>query len=352
MASEPTKLKEDMKLVPMKEVKADFDWNCRQGGWQNEAAPEEGKEPAAGSFWSLYHSLMSVGQDDPVVVIPTGKEKQPYFLVAGFRRFAALTKIADNKIDVPRGGSSKDPLILVQVRNLTEGEAKALNLRENIERKGIRSVDTARIVWELSAENPESKHKMVATEIASKIGMGNSNTSQMVRIMKGLAKGVSERWKDEPALDVVSLDNWEKIAQKPKGEQDAEVDKVVKAKVEKKTNQWIETCKREAKALGQLFGHLHFKGHINGDKFDFDKAFADLQSDGGKVHFGLLNVKGNKGAEGKATDKQRQEIIDAMTEGYNATVDGPPPEEAKDKGVDVAKAAAKNGDSKGATAQA
>ncbi len=330
MATEPTKsIKEETKYVRLSEIKVDYDWNCRQGRWQDEPAPEEGKDAPAGSFWSLYQSLLANGQDDPVVVIPTGNDKQPYFLVAGFRRTAALTKIAENKIDVPRGGSSKDPLVLVQVRALSEGEAKALNLRENIERKGIRPVDTARIVWELSKENPDSKHKMVATEIAAKIGMGNSNTSQMVRIMGGLSKPVAERWKDEASLDVVSLDAWEKIAQKPKGEQNAEVEKVVKAKTEKKTNQWIETAKRESYALGQLFGHLHFKKHIDGDKLDFAKALEDFVGDGGKLKWGFLNIKGNKGSEGVATDAQKQHLVDSMTEGYNSTVDGPPPEEPK-----------------------
>lgn len=346
MATESPKLKEETKLVRLAEIKADFDWNCRQGGWQNEAPPAEGQEAPAGSFWSLYHSLIAVGQDDPVVVIPTGKEKQPYFLVAGFRRYAALQKIAENKLDIPRGGNCKDPLILAQIRNLPEGEAKALNLRENIERKGIRTADTARIVWELSKENPESKHGMVGTEIAGKVGFGNNVASQYIRIMKGLKDSIAKRWNDEAALDVVSLDNWEKIAQqKTVAEQNEMVEKVVKAKVEKKTNQWIETCKKEAMALGQLFGHLHFKGYINGDKLDFVKAFNDLQGDGGKVHFGLLNVKGNKGSEGKATDKQRQDIIDAMTEGYNSTVDGPPPEEPK-----VEKSKDKSGNGKEAPA--
>jgi ParB/RepB/Spo0J family partition protein len=322
MATEIAKVKEEAKYIPLAQITADYEWNCRQGKWQDEPRPEEGKDAPAGSYWSLYNSLQAVGQDDPVVVRPTGKDKKPYELVAGFRRFHAIGKIAEAGVNIPKApGSPKDPHILVIIRNLTDAESKALNLRENLERKGIRTADTAKHVFELS-----EKHGMPATEIATKIGMGNSNTSQMLRIMKGLSAPLAKRWQDDPTLDIISLDALEKIAQKGKGEQETEVNKVISAKNEKPTNQWVETAKREAAAIGTFLGNLEFLGLIDTSNLDFSKDFESLTVGG------LLKIKGNKGSEGKATAKQKEDIVEAMTAAYNVAIEGPKEETVKDDG--------------------
>lgn len=101
-------------VVPISTVFADYVWNCR------------GLIPPH-SVKTLESELKKDGLLQAVIVIPYNDLKRPekkFKLIAGFRRFTAITNL-------------KWEMIEVKVKEVSEIEARLLNLKENIDRQDL-----------------------------------------------------------------------------------------------------------------------------------------------------------------------------------------------------------------------
>lgn len=337
----PEPVKEETKYISLKDIHADYDWNSRHKSFRDETVPvdEEGKplESSAGSFQSLMKSIQAVGQDDAVIVRPSSKGKAPFELVAGFRRHFALLKSAEDKINVPvpKGvvSSVAAPMIKVEIRNLDEKEARALNGRENIERENLSTCDQAYIVKSMIFQG------MSDVAIAGATGMSNGHISQLHRIVDGLAEPVLERWRaDKMVQAVTSLDKLEKISKISEGEgdkkrpdqkaQEKAIDELLESKSSKGGNKgkWIDSAVRQASAIGTLLGSLELADLIDCGKLKL-KNVAHVKN---LVNGDILIIKGK---DGKATDGQWQKIADAAQEAYDAALN-PEEEEEEEEETD------------------
>ena len=329
-------VKEETKFILLSEIHADFDWNSRHKSFRDEKLPVDDAgnplEPSAGSFQSLLNSIRMVGQDDSVVVRPSAKGKKPYELVVGFRRYQALVKSAEEKINVPvpRGIASSvlAPMIKVEIRNLDEKEARALNGRENIERENLSTCDQAFIVKKMVSEG------MSDLAIASATGMSNGHISQLHRIADGLHETILERWRaDKTVQSVTSLDRLEKISKLSEGEgdkkrpargaQEEALNELLESKTSKGGNKgkWIESAIRQAAALGTFLGTLDAADLIDCSKLNLDNpSHAKILVAGD-----ILLIKGK---DGMATDSQWQKIAAAASAAYDFALN--PPEESEE----------------------
>ena len=114
-------------LIPVNKIKAASDFNCR-----GDFLLQDVKELAS--------QIKEYGLLQPVVVRPDGDD---YQLLAGFRRFAAVSQIL------------KRPCIEAKVVHVNDHQAAVINLIENIERKNLNPVQEAR---QLEKLYPESQH--------------------------------------------------------------------------------------------------------------------------------------------------------------------------------------------------
>jgi ParB/RepB/Spo0J family partition protein len=144
---------------------------------------------------SLTTSIRKSGLLSPVLVRPVGKDdkgvKQPFILIAGFRRFAAMKSIApEGFIDCRVIAADVDPQ-----------DAAVLNLTENLNRENLNTYEIARGCHLLS-----TRYGMDSKEIAKNVkGMateGHKNLSDKtvgnyLRLFKGLCPEVMTAWSAE-----------------------------------------------------------------------------------------------------------------------------------------------------------
>lgn len=326
MANDTPKVKEETKRILLSEVYVDFNWNCRQGRWQDEKPDDKGQPlegPNGGTgFLGLIASLKAVGQDTACDVRPnTKKTKHPYELVTGFRRYEALRRIAEEGVNIPGWDSPKNPSVKVSIRNLTEVEARALNGRENIERDNISTADTAFIIADLGALGMTDK------EIGEKIGKSGGYCSVLHGIMKNTKADLLKTWRESP-VDPLSVAERKALAELPKGEQDEAYKKLVSAKDGKDKRAgggqgaWLKTALLQAQAIGTMLGNLEREGLISTDSLDFATMIERVKD----YSAGLLRV-GKKGA----TEKQWQTLGKAAQDAWQAAIDYVEPEPKKEE---------------------
>jgi ParB family chromosome partitioning protein len=112
-------------MIPISEILVDPEFNCR-GNF------------TAQSIKELADSISEIGRlICPVVVQPWDLDGFPYRLVAGFRRMKAATLFL------------KWTEILAHVANITDHEARILNLIENLERKNLNILEEARALQKI-----------------------------------------------------------------------------------------------------------------------------------------------------------------------------------------------------------
>jgi ParB family chromosome partitioning protein len=116
----------DILDIPVSDIHCDeVDFNCR-----GVITPMEVME--------LADSIKKKGLLQPVVVIPYGEEKVKatgfkYLLIAGYRRFTAMTKIL--RLESIQASVQE---------NMSEVEARAINLTENLQRKDLNLLQEAK----------------------------------------------------------------------------------------------------------------------------------------------------------------------------------------------------------------
>jgi ParB/RepB/Spo0J family partition protein len=270
-------------LIPLKDIIADPAFNSRSGDFTADKGGEEDND-----FDALVESLKTRGQDEAVKVTPKGKK---FFLVAGFRRFAALSKIADEK---------KDPNATIKAisKEMDTVEMRSLNLRENTSRDQLKGADLAWAIHDLWKAMGGKETSDVA--VAKEIGLSQPYVSRLLRIMRGVTTKVTDMWRGSPVK--VSTGDMETLLKFENSEQLDAYKRLLEKKKEpseKGPNAWVDSCKKNAARVAALLGKLEKNELIDTEGL----KFAD--------HIDFL-VKINS----KANARQRSSIIKAAENAY------------------------------------
>jgi ParB/RepB/Spo0J family partition protein len=192
----PTAL-ETEKIIHLQQsdIFADYNWNCRKDIGR-EDKNDDGKDEE-NSFKGLRQSILSQGQNDPVVVRPKRRSKTQYELVCGFRRYAAIEEIYKAGGNIPKLESGA---IRCVIRELTDREARVLNGAENTARKNLNAPDTALLVGQLA------KDGLTDNDIGNALGKSFGYVGKLHRIYSGTVGVMVQPWPDKPAMSV--FDYW------------------------------------------------------------------------------------------------------------------------------------------------
>jgi hypothetical protein len=328
---------DSFKEIPLSDIHADMKWNGRSGDWQDpdNYNPESGES----GFRELCESIAAHGQDTPVLVRPRASGKGVN-LVAGFRRIAAIKTVAK--------GSSKDknhwtheygwpvnkkPTVRVQIRVMTDMQARSANIRENTGRLALSGPDLGWAVADYCrqyvaahGENPSS------VQVAREIGKNQSYVNKLMKIMGvsstgqgGLPLDVLETWRAGGTKGklAVSTDKMVKIAEKKsKGapvsddEKRAAYAEAAKGPGDPNPEQWLESAKTKIARVAGIIGSLERAGAIELTGLSFTTHLDQFDE-----HLGLLKKPNSKG-EGGATTGQKRRIVNAAQAAYNKAFDG------------------------------
>jgi ParB-like chromosome segregation protein Spo0J len=300
---------DEIKHIPLSDIFADEDFNARSKA-DTLAETSELNHEGTG-IGGLITSLSLNGQDDPVIVrrIVNGKSlkgkkvTQPYELIAGFRRYAAFVRInnsivrLNDKKVVDEGKrlvpNTPDGTIRAVVRELTEAQARSLNLRENTARNDIDTPDLVFGVREMHYD-----HKMTAAEIASELGKSLSYATVLVRI-SSINRKVLEHWRlggefeGIPSAKKVPVADMDELSKVDPSRQIEEYKRLLAGRTnqEDKDNQRIEAAKKRAETLGKLLGKLVKAEFIT--EIDEEKWFeaVELMVKTGKRAFTRADLK-------------------------------------------------------------
>jgi ParB/RepB/Spo0J family partition protein len=234
--------------VDPQKIWADFKWNSRSPDFEG----VEDLETETKTFEALVESIRVNGQKEAVVLMPlTGEQKADkkcpagaeYFLVAGFRRLAAVTKI---------GGRPVRAIIEL----LDPAQARVRNLAENTARDNLSGADLAWGCYQLTQQGMQDK------DIAAAIGKSQPYVSKLTKIMGSLPKELRKAWRDaRQPIPVMSLyEMVTSIAPEKYGEA---FEALTQARndnnPEKHTrnpNKWYDKMKEEIKIFGYRLGLL------------------------------------------------------------------------------------------------
>jgi hypothetical protein len=202
-------LNEQVFEAPLSEVYIDYSWNVRSGNWQDDLD-------------ELETSMMPDGpdgrvvQDQPVVVRPhpcPEPGSPPYALVSGFSRCTCIRRIADRQ-------GVKDPKVWLIIRMLDEGEALAMNLRENLARNQVKQADIAVQLWKLYRWTEiERGVYLQPEELAPLVGSNPIAVARMLEVMRKGSNDLIQLWQNSRTsvnlLDLVEIvRNYNKLQQK------------------------------------------------------------------------------------------------------------------------------------------
>lgn len=213
---------DDVKHIPLADILVDPEWNNRSLTRTLSATSLHVEDEGTG-IDGLKVGIFHDGQDEPVVLRSTKDNfykknvKQPYALVAGFRRFEAIRQLNEDGNLLKLRNESKQNVvpntangtIRAFVRNLSELEAVKLNLRENTQRDDLPTPDLVHGAFRL-----KFLHQMEPAAIANTLGKHPTYVNQLLRVAT-LPKEVLDHWrnggefrgvKSERAVTVKELD--------------------------------------------------------------------------------------------------------------------------------------------------
>lgn len=282
---------ETVQSIPISEIAADLKWNSRSQGYLT--APGDGPNESRGIL-GLAESLEKDGQDTACIVRPNPtKGKEAYALVCGFRRFEGVSRLASEKKAVKGQAVGH---INVIIREMTEAEARALNVRENSNRDDLSMPDLA---WGVAAM---ARTGMKQEAIAAELNKTQGYVSKLLRIMTEVKPGITKHWREsaQPAtlLDMTAL------AQTPEGEQDAKYKAMCagEGKEAKKRgpSAWVDTARERAEKAGHMLGTLERHRYIK---------VLDDKTDIAAIVYDVTKIKDT------VTKKQEASIVKAFVKG-------------------------------------
>jgi len=238
-------------VMLLDEITADYNWNCRsktRATSESEHVSLDDGDPATPGVQGIRDSFELVGQDTPVDVRFDGKK---YHLVTGFRRFTAAKLLQKDKKNIAglKGGE-------IRVRdhgNMSEEDARSLNLRENVTRENLVGPDLAFGVKKLQEANKD----VTAKQIAAKLGKSYAHIQNLLNIGKKVKATVQTKWREAP-VRAVSIADMLTIAELTEDKQEAEYDRLASSKAEttKGRDAWKMTARKKAEAIGFMLGEL------------------------------------------------------------------------------------------------
>lgn len=245
-------------------VEADRTWNVRSGDFTK----DEDSDGPDQSWSAFVGSIRDNGQETPVVVRPIGRNR--YTLVSGFRRFAALEVLAKSG-DVRK--------IKAIVRNLDDLEARAANIRENVERESLKAADLAFGALEIRRMLLDRDEDATDTKVASYIGKSQPYTSKLLRIVTTTNKDILEDWRQRPVA--VTIDAMAQVAKVDKDRQAEAYQEAVQGKKAAGRAGQAKAQERRIKERAKLLATLDMAECITIE--DFPACFDDLKPKGMKT---------------------------------------------------------------------
>ena len=223
-----------VRRIPLADIHYDREFNVRTASFTGGTGDNGQEQGTVNGIESLVESILEAGQQDtPGLVRPTGTHgkgtKRPYLGVAGFRRSAALAKIAEGALaktlKLPEGATfdrplkndkewdPKTPTILVTVREMSDLEASLANLRENTVRDDLRAPDFAyglkRLADQYAAEQgakPKEGElaRGASASLARGLGKNEAYVGRLLKIATALEKepDVMADWRGSFAVTV------------------------------------------------------------------------------------------------------------------------------------------------------
>lgn len=246
-------------------------------------------------FDLLVEGIRAKGQDTPVMVRPLKGGK--FELVAGYRRVAAISKIAETD-------GVKAPTVKAIIRDMTDDERYSLNMRENTERDNLRVPDVAFGVGRMIAAQKSGGTYKSTSDVARELGLSQSYVSKLEKIAGSLDAKLFKTWREERAPRPY-LEVWA-IAQKPKAEQEKAWNESGgdKGKGEGKGAKKVE---KAAKVVARFAEDLGYLAAIEAIKLEKDPSEAQWKA----VAQGLTDSKAKRVWEAGR---------DAYVEGWNAGI--------------------------------
>jgi len=263
-------LEEKVVQVPLDKIEFDRAWNSRKYLGDDDNSGIE-----AHSFFELVESLKTDGQDTPVD-LKKGSDGH-YFLIAGFRRFAAFQRIyaEQGKVKGVKPGHIKAFI----KDTVSEVEALLRNGRENTGRENLNMADTAYLIHRLS------KHGLNQVEIASRLALSQSYVNQLHTVYKGtcdlrIKSGgteitIFEHWREAPGrIGFSNLLELSKINVDPRIKEMKYLEMLsnIKAKNGKTQKGIVKTdLVTQANGFGTMLGRMEKQGLIRVESPDWKR---------------------------------------------------------------------------------
>ena len=170
--------------VPLGAIEVDSDFNARSSLDAIASDPSVTEREGADTIEGLARQIKRDGQLVPCLVKPADAHGK-YFLIAGFRRYAALKSLGADTIRV-------------QVTNAVGVEADLLNIKENVVRKSLRPFELGRKCFQITEHYGErgskSKGKWNDQRIATELGLSKSYVGSLITCFQRCNSKLLEQW--------------------------------------------------------------------------------------------------------------------------------------------------------------
>lgn len=231
--------------VNISEIEMNPSWNARLIFGEDEKGTEK-EDDGEGGFEGLMQSIAAKGQDTPVLLRLQKDKKKPYFLVTGFRRFSAITKLGL-------------PTIRAEIREMTDTEAREANVRENTARDSLSGPDLCFGIGKIVDGNKG----ITSVALSNLLGMNQSYVNTMMGIWANVDQGIIKAWRAAPGIKL-PVKTMGELAKLPKADQQAKYDELISNQKPAKVGRgsWQETAKKQATAMGTMLGNLTREGFL------------------------------------------------------------------------------------------
>jgi len=238
----------------LSEIDCDESWNARTGDWKADLDELESSMLPQGPDGPIV-------QDIPVVVRPHPEQfsPKPYFLISGFSRCECIARIAKRR-------EINDPKVSCLIRVVDEGEALAMNLRENQARNPLKPADAAKQLHKLYYWYGDNQGIWLQPdELGALVGTNALVANRMLEIMRKGSPDLIRLWQNS-RIDISLLDLVMVVRKYSKPEQKRAflflTTRLSKTTCSSNGTGKAVSVERRAKQVGTLLGILETEGKI------------------------------------------------------------------------------------------